>query len=170
MQKTLIIIALLLTSLLPAYAHEEKSEQLVISHPWSRATAASQKVGAVFMEVRTRTGHADRLINAATPDAETVEIHTHMRTGDVMRMRRIDGINIPAEGSATLEPGSMHLMLIGLKAPLFEETVFPMTLTFENAGTVDIEVIVEAAGAGKPSPGMTKTGDEMPHHGHGTPK
>lgn len=143
----------------PAQAHEEKFDELVISHPWSRATATNQKVGAVFLEVQTKTGRPDRLIGASMPDAETVEIHDHIRDGDMMRMRRIDGVDIPAEGSAVLKPGGQHLMLIGLKVPLFEETVFPMTLVFEKAGSVEIEVIVEAAGAGKAKAG----GDHQRH-------
>lgn len=111
------------------------------------------------MEMQTKTGQPDRLISASTPDAETVEIHDHIRDGDVMRMRRIDGVDIPAEGSAVLQPGGKHLMLIGLKIPLFEETVFPMTLVFEKAGPVEIEVIVEAAGAG-----MARTGGDHQRH------
>ena len=122
MIRILLAVNVLLASVLPVNAHEEKSEHLVISHPWSRATAPSQKVGAVFMEVQTRTDHGDRLIGASSPDAEKVGIHNHVRSGDVMRMHQIEGIDIPAEGSVKLEPGGMHLMLIGLKAPLFEET------------------------------------------------
>lgn len=157
---TVLVAALLMFGAsTSSQAHEEKLDDLVISHPWSRATAANQKVGAVFMEVQTRTGQPDRLISASTPDAETVEIHDHIRDGDVMRMRRIDGVDIPAEGSAVLQPGGKHLMLIGLKFPLFEETVFPMTLVFEKAGPVEIEVIVEAAGAGAAKAG----GDHQRH-------
>lgn len=143
-----------------AQAHEEKFEDLAISHPWSRATASNQKVGAVFMEIETKTGRPDRLIGASTPDAEKVEIHDHVRSGDVMRMRRIESLDIPAEGAAKLSPGGQHLMLIGLKAPLFEDTVFPMSLTFEKAGTVEIEVIVEAAGAG----GTSASRDPQKHN------
>lgn len=160
------LLTVLVTALLlfgngtPAQAHEEKFDDLVISHPWSRATASNQKVGAVFLEVQTKTGRPDRLIGATTPDAESVEIHDHIRSGDVMRMRRIEGVDIPAEGSAVLKPGGKHLMLIGLKLPLFEETVFPMTLIFEEAGSVEIEVIVEAAGAG-----MSTSGKEHSKHG-----
>ena len=104
----------------PAWAHEEKSEHLTITHPWSRATAPSQKVGAVFMTIKTNGNTPDRLIGAQSPDAEDVQIHGHMMDGDVMRMRPVDGIVIPADGEAVLEPGGFHIMLIGLKAPLFE--------------------------------------------------
>jgi copper(I)-binding protein len=131
----------------PAWAHTEKSEHVTISHPWSRATAPSQKVGAVFMTITTNANVADRLIGAQSPDAERAQIHGHMMDGDVMRMRPVDGVTIPAEGEAVLEPGSFHIMLIGLKAPLFEETVIPLTLEFEKAGIVEIEAVIEAAGA-----------------------
>ncbi|MGB0570849.1 MAG: copper chaperone PCu(A)C [Alphaproteobacteria bacterium] len=135
----------------PALAHEEKSEHLTISHPWSRATAPSQKVGAVFMTITTNGNITDRLIGAKSPDAETVQIHNHTMVDGVMRMRPVDGVPIPATGNAVLEPGGYHVMLIGLKVPLFEETVIPLTLLFETAGRVEIEAVVEAAGAGETS-------------------
>lgn len=180
MLKTLLAAVIMLTATLPATAHTEESEHLTISHPWSRATAPNQKVGAVFMEISTRDGKADRLIGGSTPDAEKVEIHNHVMDGDVMRMRRIDGVDIPAEGSVTLAPGGYHVMLIGLKGPLLEENVIPLTLIFENAGKVEIEAVVEAAGArgasGSPMPKMDMKHDGMekqgmkPGGGHGMPK
>lgn len=152
----------------PAWAHEEKSEHLTISHPWSRATAPSQKVGAVFMKISTNAETEDRLIGAESPDAETVEIHGHTMDGDVMRMRPVEGVDIPATGEAILAPGGFHIMLIGLKAPLFEETVIPLTLIFEKAGKVEIEAVIEAAGARQAS---SEGAEAMPapagHGGHG---
>ncbi|MEP4377846.1 MAG: copper chaperone PCu(A)C [Alphaproteobacteria bacterium] len=156
----------------PAGAHEEKSEHLTISHPWSRATAPSQKVGAVFMTIKTKGNNTDRLIGARSPDAETVQIHNHTMVDGVMRMRPVDGVTIPAEGEAVLEPGGFHIMLIGLKAPLFEETVIPLTLEFENAGKVEIEAVIEAAGARQPSAAtkpMPSTNHGAGHGTHGKP-
>lgn len=147
MIKVLLAAAIVMSTMLPVAAHEEESENLIISHPWSRATAPNQKVGAVFMEIRSKTGQPDRLIGASSPDAEKVEIHNHIKDGDVMRMRQVDGVDVPADGSVELAPGGYHVMLLGLKAPLFEETVIPLTLKFEKAGNVEIEAIVEAAGA-----------------------
>ncbi|MDG2268906.1 MAG: copper chaperone PCu(A)C [Alphaproteobacteria bacterium] len=152
----------------PTWAHEEKSEFLTISHPWSRATAPSQKVGAVFMKISTNGATVDRLIGAQSPDAEAAQIHGHTMVNDVMRMRPVDGVDIPSEGEAALAPGGFHIMLVGLKAPLFEETVIPLTLVFEKAGKVEIEAVIEAAGAGQ-----AKTEDVMAkpaptgHGGHG---
>lgn len=166
------VISILLTILFlssPALAHEEKSEHLTISHPWSRATAPSQKVGAVFMTIETNGNTTDRLIGAASPDAETVQIHSHSMVDGVMKMRPVDGVAIPAEGEAVLAPGGFHLMLIGLKLPLFEETVIPLTLEFEKAGKIEIEAVVEAAGArqatgaAKPMSGEAMGGQ---HGGH----
>ncbi len=148
MLKLVFAAALLVTSVFPATAHEEKSETLTIIHPWSRATAPSQKVGAVFMEIKSSTGKTDRLIGASSPDADITELHGHIREGDIMRMRRVEGgIEVPAKGSVKLAPGGFHVMLIGLKAPLFEETTIPLTLTFEHAGPVEIEAVVESAGS-----------------------
>ena len=163
------IVSLFLTFLFlvsPAWAHEEKSEHLTISHPWSRATAPSQKVGAVFMKISTNGNIPDRLIGAESPDAETVQIHGHTMVNDVMRMRPVEGVDIPAEGQAILEPGGFHIMLVGLKAPLFEETVIPLTLEFEKAGKVEIEAVIEAAGAGQASTEDTMMAPAG-HGGHG---
>jgi|SaaInlV_150m_DNA_6_1039752.scaffolds.fasta_scaffold11121_2 hypothetical protein len=153
----------------PAWAHEEKSEHLTVSHPWSRATAPSQKVGAVFMKISTNTETEDRLVGAESPGAETVQIHGHTMVNDVMRMRPVDGVDIPAKGEAVLAPGGFHIMLIGLKAPLYEETVIPLTLVFEKAGKVEIEAVIEAAGARQASADntMAKPAAASGHGGHG---
>ncbi|MBO6782833.1 MAG: copper chaperone PCu(A)C [Alphaproteobacteria bacterium] len=145
---TITALALLATlAATPATGHEEKTGSFTISHPWARATASSQTAGAVFMEIHNHGDTDDRLVGAASPDAERVEIHGHLRDGDVMRMRRVDGIEVPAGGTAVLAPGGFHVMLMGLKSPLFEDTLTELTLTFEKAGDIEIEVVVEAAGA-----------------------
>ena len=97
--------------------------------------------GAAWLTIRN-TGGEDRLIGAESPAAERVEIHTHIREGGVMMMRRVEGIDLPAGGEAALEPGGDHLMLLGLKGELSPEDRFPLTLLFEKAGRVDIEMRV----------------------------
>jgi len=146
MIRTIFAAVTVLLTLAAAQAHEEKRGDLVISHPWTRATASTQKVGAVFMEIVNHSNDADRLVGASSPEADTVEVHGHFKDGDVMRMRRVDGVDVPAEGSAVLAPGGYHIMLIGLKGPLLEETTIDVTLEFEHAGKVEIEAIVESAG------------------------
>src|SRR3546814_5318814 len=76
----------------------------------------------------------DKLIKAASPVAEHVEIHEHVMDGNAMRMRPVDGVPLPAGGMAELQPGGYHVMLIGLKHALKQGEHFPLTLTFEKAG------------------------------------
>lgn len=116
-----------------------------VEQPFARATPA--KVGGVFMTLQNAGGHADRLLKAESPVADSVELHTHVKDGDAMRMRPVDDIPVPAGGTTKLEPGGYHIMLIGLKQPLKEGEHVPMTLTFEKAGRISLEIPVHKAGA-----------------------
>lgn len=132
-----------------AAAHEIRAEDLVIEHPWARASIGAARTGAAYMTIRNEGAAADRLVAAASEAAEKVELHAHIAEGDIMRMRPAEAIEIPAGGSVELRPGGLHLMLMGLRYPLKEGEVFPATLTFERAGEVRIGVEVEAAAAGR---------------------
>jgi hypothetical protein len=80
--------------------------------------------------------------------ASVVELHTHTADGGVMRMRQVEAIDVTGGTTTQLRPGGLHIMLIGLKAPLKEGTRFPLTLKFEKAGEVALEVAVRAATSG----------------------
>ncbi|MDO9708793.1 copper chaperone PCu(A)C [Paracraurococcus lichenis] len=123
---------------------------LAIARPWTRA-AGQGGTGAGFMTITNRGAAADRLVGASTPLARTTEIHTHVREGEVMRMRPVPGIDLPPGQSVTLQPGSFHLMLIGLTQLLIPGQTVPVTLRFERAGDVPVELQVEAAGARGPT-------------------
>jgi copper(I)-binding protein len=99
------------------------------------------------MTLRNRGAAPDRLIAAASPVARVVELHTHIREGEVMRMRPVPDIPVPAGQTVELRPGGLHVMLIGLTAPLVEGARVPLTLRFERAGEVAVDLAVEAAGA-----------------------
>lgn len=116
-----------------------------IAAPFTRATPG--KVGGVFMQIRNTGGSADRLIRAESPAAGSVELHTHVKDGDVMRMRQIPAIDVAANGETKLQPGGLHIMLIDLKQPLKEGGQVPLTLVFEKAGPVTVQVPVMKAGA-----------------------
>jgi hypothetical protein len=102
----------------------------------------------------------DRLVAASTAAAGRTELHRHVMTDGVMKMRSVAAIDVPAGGTAELKPGGLHVMMIGLEAPLVEGTRVPLTLTFERAGTVTVELAVDKAGA---QGGMEKTGGSMQH-------
>ncbi len=97
--------------------------------------------GAAWLTIRNAGGE-DRLVGAESPAAERVELHTHIHEGGVVMMRRVEALNVPAGGEAALEPGGDHLMLFGLKGRLKPGGSFPLTLLFEKAGAVTVEVRV----------------------------
>jgi len=144
-RRSLLAAAAVLVAL-PAAAHEYAAGDIHIGHPWTRAAAAGAN-GAAFMTLRNRGAAPDRLIAAASPVARVVELHTHIREGEVMRMRPVPDIPLPAGEVVELRPGGLHVMLIGLNAPLQQGSRVPLTLRFERAGEVQVELAVEAAGA-----------------------
>lgn len=151
------------SAIAPALAHDYEVSGLGISYPWARATAPRAPTGGVFMTIENIGDTADRLIGASSPIAEHTDIHNTVNDDGVMRMRPVDAIEVPIAGSAELAPGGYHIMLIGLTEPLKKGSRIPVTLEFENAGTVDVEVTVESAGAAAPATAAA-------HDGHDAPK
>lgn len=99
--------------------------------------------GAVFMTLVNHGGEADRLIAAQADVAEVVELHESKMEGDVMKMQPVEGgIDLPAMGEVELKPGGYHVMLIGLKQNLNEGDRFPVTLEFEQSGSLIVEAEV----------------------------
>lgn len=129
-----------------ALAHSYKAGEIDIGHPWSRAAPAGV-TGAGFMTLKNTGATADRLLSARAEIARTVEIHNHIMDGGVMRMRPVEAIDLSPGGEVKLAPGGFHLMLIGLKQALVQGNRVPLTLVFEKAGEVQVELAVEAAGA-----------------------
>ena len=126
-------------------AHDYKAGAIAIGHPYARATAAGQPTGGGFLKL-ANSGADDKLLSATAGVSARVELHEMKMEGDVMRMRQVDGIALPAGKSVELRPGGFHFMFIGLKAPLKASDKFPMKLKFEKAGEVEVMVNVEAPG------------------------
>ncbi|MBD8620828.1 copper chaperone PCu(A)C [Sphingomonas sp. CFBP 13728] len=147
-----IALALVATLAAPALAQDVRKGSLTISQPWSRATSPRATVGAGFLTIRNAGARGDRLISATSPRAERVEIHTMSMDGGVMRMRQlVDGLAVPAGGTATLAPSGNHIMLIGLKSPLKAGERVPATLRFARAGTVTVQFVIGGAGDSAPA-------------------
>lgn len=96
---------------------------------------------AIYMRI-DNSGPADRLISAASDVADAVEIHETTMEDNVMRMRPVTAIELPANGSVELKPGSLHVMLLGLRRDLKPGETISMTLTFEQAGELSVTVPV----------------------------
>lgn len=142
--RRLVLAAAAVLFVLPAtYGHEERASNLVIAHPHAGPTPGGVRNGAIHMVITNNGAEADALIAASSPAAAAVELHGHdMGDDGVMRMRKLDRVVVPAGGTVEFASGGLHVMLIGLTAPLTVEEVIPVTLVFEKAGDVTIDVYV----------------------------
>ena len=123
---------------------EAATSEIAITGAWSRETAEGQNAGGAFMTIANSGAADDRLTGGSSPVAGDVQIHTVDMTDGVMRMRELeDGLDVPAGGSVTLKPGSFHIMQQG-------QTV-PVTLTFEKAGPVEIDLAIQPVGSQGPT-------------------
>jgi hypothetical protein len=149
MTRRVLLAAAALLIALPAAAQQYRAGDITIESAWSRAAGANG-TGGGFLTIRNAGSTPDRLLSATSPAARRVELHSMAMDGAVMRMRPVDDIPIPAGGTVQLAPGGLHLMLIGLAQPLAEGGRAPVTLRFERAGEVQVELAVQAAGARAP--------------------
>lgn len=129
-----------------------------VSGAFVRASPKMAQAGAGFLTIVNSGAQDDRLVAAAADISKKVELHTHIKEGDLMMMRQVEAIAVPAGGRAELKPGGDHVMFMGLHAPLKEGTTVPVTLTFEKAGKIAVEMPVQAMGAMAPMPPMAHTG------------
>ena len=107
---------------------------VTIKNAWVRESIPPQKMTAAYLVIHNE-GMATALISAFTPVAEVAEIHVMTTDGNIMRMKKIERLPIPEDGSATLQPGGNHLMLIGLRRDLAPGDSIALTLTFANGYT-----------------------------------
>jgi copper(I)-binding protein len=135
-----------------------------VTNAWARATPGNAQTGAAYVTLQAPAG--DRLTGVSTPAAQKAEIHSMTMDGGVMKMRQVDGVDLPAGAAVTLRPGGYHIMLMGLTQPLQPGQSFPLTLDFAKSGRRDVNVTVEKVGA--MGPGSQGSGDmggaSMPMH------
>lgn len=150
-----LLMGFLALSLSQAHAHDFKQGDLVIDHPYATPSLAGTRNGSVYFKgLRNRGGQADRLIAAKSAVAERVELHQMQMDGQVMRMREVPAIELPARTEVNLRhggAGTHHLMLQGLKQPLKDGDRFDLELVFEKAGTRKVNVWVQTPRAGNAS-------------------
>ena len=140
----LLGMALALTGGLAA-ADDTRIGKITIGHAYVWATAAPGQPASAYVKFDNQGG-ADRLVSASTSAALRVELHEMEMDGDVMRMRQLPAIELPAGRTVELKPGGLHMMLIGPRAPLKAGEAIQLKLKFEKAGEVTLPVTVEPAG------------------------
>lgn len=143
MKKVILAAALLF---LGTQAH---AADVDVTAPFMRAAPVVGGNGAAFFVINNH-GAEDRLIGAEAGISKSVELHTHVKDGDVFRMRKVNSIVVPTHGTVELKPGGDHVMFIGLNAPVKEGTTVQLTLIFEKAGKVVVDLPVQTPGAMAP--------------------
>jgi len=116
---------------------------------WSRPTPPGTDVGVAYFTIRN-SGRSDRLLRVSSPVARSAELHVSAVKDGVMRMQGLATVDVGSDAPVAFEPSGRHVMLMGLKHPLKEGDVFPLTLTFANAGQVHTSVRVRGIDGKKP--------------------
>jgi copper(I)-binding protein len=141
--------AILLAVAAPALAGKA-SDTVSASDPYVRhVPPGMDKTGAyVLLRNGDKTDHA--LVAAASPAANAVELHTVIDEGGMKKMVRVPKMDVKAGGETKLQPGGLHIMLIGLKEPLKEGASVPITLKFEDGSEVALKAPVRPVMMPKP--------------------
>jgi copper(I)-binding protein len=126
-----LVVGSLLALSLPALA------QVKVEGAWARPTVPGQQGGGGFLTLTSSAG--DRLLGGTTPFAQRFELHAMAMKGDVMEMRQLDAIDLPAGKAVEFKPGGLHVMFIGLTQALTLGSKVPVTLKFEKAGDVKVD-------------------------------
>lgn len=128
-------------------ARAQNGDGIVVLEAWAKASLAGTKNGAAYVTVVNKGGPDDLIVGVESPVADAVELHAHIMEGEVMKMRSLKAVDLPTDATAKMGPGGLHVMLIGLRAPLEEGSSFPLTLILEKGGRVEAEVMVMAPNA-----------------------
>ncbi len=132
---------------LPPGAGQAVEMQVTAEEAWTRQTGAGFN-GALYLELANDSPIEDRLTGVLFDGASRTEIHRTLRDGDMMRMEhQAEGVGLPAGGGISLAPGGYHVMLIDLQQDLVAGETVSMTLEFEEAGRIPIQVEVRSPDA-----------------------
>jgi copper(I)-binding protein len=149
------LLAAIVLSTLGAAPALHAQPAVKVEGAWARPTVQGQAAGGGFLKI-TGGAAADKLVAASAGVSRTVELHSMVMEGDVMRMREIGTIDVPAGKTVELKPGGLHVMFIGIHKPLKVGDSFPLSLRFEKAGEVKVEMKVMTQAAGGAAEPMHK--------------
>ena len=123
------------------------ADNVLVQDPYVRLAPPNAAATGAFMVIRN-TGDKDvKVVKADNPVSKATELHTHLNEGGVMKMRPVPAIEIKAKGEAVLKPGGLHVMMIDLKAHLKEGDSVPITLTFDDGSSKQVDAKVVRATA-----------------------
>ena len=115
-----------------------------VENAYTRATVPGQQVAGGFMKIENKGASVDQLLSASSPVAGEVQLHEMAMEGNVMKMRQVKDIAVPAGGAVELKPGGLHLMFMNIKAPLTAGETIPVKLKFAKAGELEVKMPVNA--------------------------
>ncbi len=133
-----IFTALLTGSLCLSAAAQVKPADVTVKDAWVRTTVPGQKGTGAFMSITAKSDL--RLVGASSAAAGVTEVHEMKMNGDVMQMRAVSGVDLPAGKAVALQPGGLHVMLLDLKTALPKNATVPLTLLFKDAKGVESKV------------------------------
>ncbi|GEA50684.1 hypothetical protein VIN01S_14880 [Vibrio inusitatus NBRC 102082] len=119
------------------------SNVVSVSGAYAKETPPTSTTSAIFLTINNPAAEGRALVSAKTPAAEVTELHTHAMQDGVMKMRKLDKIELPGKTDTELKPHSLHIMLFGIKEPLKEGMVIPLTLTFDTGRVLNLSVPVK---------------------------
>jgi len=161
MQTIIVFLSLLLAG--SVLASDGMAGDLHVKQVWSRAMPPVSRTGAVYLTISNTGTAPDRLLSASASVSDRAELHTHIHEGGMMKMRKVDAVELPAGEDKMFQPGGLHIMLMGLNTPLVEGQTFSLTLRFEQAGETSVEVPIAEAGARTLHGGMKHDGMKKKH-------
>ena len=137
-----------------ALAADYSVGSIAVGNPWTRATPRGATVAGGYMTISNKGSAPDRLLGGSVAVAGRFEVHSMVMEQGIAKMRPVQGgLEIKPGETVELKPGSLHVMLMGLKQPLEKGRKVKGTLEFEKAGKLEIEYAVEAVGATSPASG-----------------
>jgi len=145
MLKNALLLAALLLPATFANAHEYTVGDLHIAHPWSQELPPNAPNVAAYFIVHNNGKSADRLLGVDSPITDNAELHEHVHKAGLMKMPQVQGVDIPAAADLVFAPGAYHVMLMQPKdrSLLSDGKRFPLTLHFQKAGNITVEVAVQ---------------------------
>lgn len=118
------------------------ADSVTVQDPYVRLAPPNAPATGAFMVIRNGGDKDVKVVKASNPASKVTELHTHLNEGGVMKMRPVPAIDIKAKGEAVLKPGGLHVMLIDLKAPMKEGDVVPITLSFDDGSSKQVDAKV----------------------------